>query len=208
MVVDPFTGTKKSPVARGKKREEGAENLNQIEAVYFTVDKRAVRDRYNLLAWLENWGANWKKRKKKTGGIETGMSSIEVALEEFSVLFLYSCILMSLFQVKIKKNSYGNFGIFKVSSHSRIILSSSITPSKQLSRRTVLASLKVDIFVWERNIAVAVLSENCLLLSILFLAGTTGLDLVFLIHPRRRPSSPSSYLKVPDIPKTESLLAD
>ena len=54
MVVDPFTGTKKSPVARGKKREEVAENLNQIEAVYFTVDKRAVRDRYNLLAWLEN----------------------------------------------------------------------------------------------------------------------------------------------------------
>ena len=50
MVVDPFTGTKKSPVARGKKREEVAENLNQIEAVYFTVDKRAVRDRYNLLA--------------------------------------------------------------------------------------------------------------------------------------------------------------
>ena len=50
MVVDPFTGTKKSTVARGKKREEVAENLNQIEAVYFTVDKRAVRDRYNLLA--------------------------------------------------------------------------------------------------------------------------------------------------------------
>ena len=29
MVVDPFTGTKKSPVARGKKREEVAENLNK-----------------------------------------------------------------------------------------------------------------------------------------------------------------------------------
>ena len=47
MVVDPFTGTKKSTVARQKKREESAENLNQIEAVYFTVDKSAVRDRYN-----------------------------------------------------------------------------------------------------------------------------------------------------------------
>ena len=33
--------------------------------------------------------------------------------------------------------------------------------------------------------------------SIFFLAGTTGLDLVLLIHPRRRPGSPSSYLKVP-----------
>ena len=122
-----------------------------------------------------------------------------MALEEFSVLFLYSCILMSLLQVKIKKNSSGDFGFFKkLSSHSRINSSSSITTSKQLFRRKVLASLKVDIFVCERNIAVAVPSENCLLLSIFFLAGTTGLDLVFLIHPRRRPGSQSSYLKVPN----------
>ena len=123
-----------------------------------------------------------------------------MALEEFSVLFLYSCILMSLLQVKIKKNSSGDFGFFKkLSSHSRINSSSSITTSKQLFRRKVLASLKVGIFVCERNIAVAVPSENCLLLSIFFLAGTTGLDLVFLIHPRRRPGSPSSYLKVPNV---------
>ena len=66
MVVDPFTGTKKSPVARGKKREEVAENLNQIEAVYFTVDKRAVRDRYNLLA--RELKTKSKKEEKKTGG--------------------------------------------------------------------------------------------------------------------------------------------
>ena len=59
------------------------------------------------------------------------MSNIEVALEEFGVLFLYSCILMSLFEVKIKKNSYGDFGFFKkVSSHSRKNSSSSITTSK------------------------------------------------------------------------------
>ena len=117
-----------------------------------------------------------EKREKKTGGIETDMSSIEVAIKEFSVLFLYSVYSQS---------------------HSRINSSSSITPFTQLSRRKVLASLKVDIFVWERNIAIAVPSENCLLLSILVLAGTTGLDLVFFIHPRRRPSSPPSYLKVP-----------
>ena len=63
MVVDPFTGTKKSTVARGKKREEVAENLNQIEAVYFTVDKRAVRDRYNLLA--RELKSKSKKEEKK-----------------------------------------------------------------------------------------------------------------------------------------------
>ena len=50
LVVDPFTGTKKGTVARGTKWEEVAENLNKIEQVYFKVDKRAVRDRYNLLS--------------------------------------------------------------------------------------------------------------------------------------------------------------
>ena len=30
--------------------EEVAENLNKIQQVYFKVDKRAVRDRYNLLS--------------------------------------------------------------------------------------------------------------------------------------------------------------
>ena len=34
------------------------------------------------------------------------------------------------------------------------------------------------------------------MLSTLFLAGMTDFDLVLLIQPRRRPSCPSSYLKV------------
>ena len=97
MVVDPFTGTKKSTVARGKKREEVAENLNQIGAVYFTVDKRAVRDR-SLQPSRERTEEQIEKIGKKTGGIETDMSSIEVAPEEFSVLFLYSCILLHYFK--------------------------------------------------------------------------------------------------------------
>lgn len=49
LVVDPFTGTKKGTVARGTRWEEVAENLNKIQQIYFKVDKRAVRDRYNLL---------------------------------------------------------------------------------------------------------------------------------------------------------------
>ena len=50
LVIDPFTGTRKSTVARGTKWEEVAENLNKIKQIYFKVDKRAVRDRYNLLS--------------------------------------------------------------------------------------------------------------------------------------------------------------
>ena len=59
MFSDPFTETKKSTVARGKKWEEVAENLNQIA----------------------------RELKKKASGIETDISSIEVAPEQLTVLF-------------------------------------------------------------------------------------------------------------------------
>ena len=38
LVVDLFTGTKKSTVARGTKWEAVAQNLNKIQEVYFKVD--------------------------------------------------------------------------------------------------------------------------------------------------------------------------
>ena len=50
LVVDPFIGTKKGTVARGIKWKEVAENLKKIQQGYSKVDKRAVRDRYNLLS--------------------------------------------------------------------------------------------------------------------------------------------------------------
>ena len=79
LVVDPFTGTKKGTVERGTKWEEVAENLNKIEQVYFKVDKRAVRDRYNLLSRELR---NKLKREEKESGIETDMTEVEMALEE------------------------------------------------------------------------------------------------------------------------------
>ena len=48
LVIDPFTGTGKSTMARGTKWEEVPEN--KIKQIYFKVDKRAIRDRYNLLS--------------------------------------------------------------------------------------------------------------------------------------------------------------
>ena len=123
MAVDPFTGKKNSTIGRGKKWEEVAENLNLIEIVYCLL---TVRDRYNLLARELR---RKLKKEKKARGIETDLSSTEGALEEFSELFLYSCILMSLLQKE--KNSYGNSRFLeKVSSYSRIKSLSSITPSK------------------------------------------------------------------------------
>lgn len=78
LVVDPFTGTKKGTVARGTRWEEVAENLNKIQQIYFKVDKRAVRDRYNLLSKeLRN-----KLKREKESGIETDMTEVEMALEE------------------------------------------------------------------------------------------------------------------------------
>ena len=76
LVVDPFTGTKKSTVARGTKWEEVAQNLNKIQEVHFKVDKRAVRDRYNLLS--KELRTKLKKEERESG-IET---EVEVALEE------------------------------------------------------------------------------------------------------------------------------
>ena len=48
--VNVFVGTKRSTVAQGTKWEKVAENLNKLQEVYFKVDKRAVRDRYNNLS--------------------------------------------------------------------------------------------------------------------------------------------------------------
>ena len=53
---------------RGTEWEEVAENLNKIQQVYFEVDKRAVRDRYNLLSKELR---NKLKREEKESGIET-----------------------------------------------------------------------------------------------------------------------------------------
>lgn len=78
LVVDPFTGTKKSTVARGTKWEQVAENLNKIQQVYFKVDKRAVRDRFNICSKdLRN-----KLIEKKESAIETDMPDVERALED------------------------------------------------------------------------------------------------------------------------------
>ena len=65
-------------MARGTKWEEVAENLNKIQQVYFKVDKRAVRDRCNLLSKDLR---NKFKREEKESGIETDMT-VEMALEE------------------------------------------------------------------------------------------------------------------------------
>ena len=63
LVVDPFTGTKKGTVTRGTKWKEVAENLKKIQQGYFKVDKRAFRDRYNLLTKEQK---KLKKLKKQT----------------------------------------------------------------------------------------------------------------------------------------------
>jgi hypothetical protein len=78
-VVNPFLATKKGTVARGAKWDEIAVNLNDIKEVYFKVDKRAVRDRYNHLS-KELRAKN--RREKKESGIETDMTDTEKALEE------------------------------------------------------------------------------------------------------------------------------
>ena len=79
LVVDPFTGTKKGTVARGTKWGEITNNLSEIQHLYFKVDKRSVRDRYNTIA--SELKAKLK-REETASGIDTEMSEVEKALEE------------------------------------------------------------------------------------------------------------------------------
>ena len=79
LVVDPFTGTKKGTVAIGTKWEEVAKILNKIQQVYFKVDKRAVRDHYNLLSKELR---NKLKREEKESGIETDLTEALIEKEK------------------------------------------------------------------------------------------------------------------------------
>lgn len=80
LVVDPFTGTKKGTVARGTRWEEVAENLNKIQQIYFKVDKRAVRDRYNLLHSPSIPGAVVPWWPKNVPGISSASASLGISL--------------------------------------------------------------------------------------------------------------------------------
>ena len=77
---DPFTGSKKGTIQRSAKWSEIADNLMSIMNMNepFKVDKRAVRERYNLLA--EKFRRKLKQ-EEKASGIECHMTECEQALE-------------------------------------------------------------------------------------------------------------------------------
>ncbi len=68
LVTDPFSRTR-STVARGTKWEEVAENLNKIKEIYFKVDKRVVRDRYNLLSTCFSQPSRYHRAIKPCSGL-------------------------------------------------------------------------------------------------------------------------------------------
>lgn len=76
--VDVFTGTKKGTVKRSEKWAEVVENLSAVECLHFKVDKRAVRDRYNL---LQSTYQRKLKKEEKASGVAVEMSEVERALE-------------------------------------------------------------------------------------------------------------------------------
>ena len=76
--VDVFTGTKKGTVKRSEKWAEVVENLSAVECLHFKVDKRAVRDRNNL---LQSNYCRKLKQEEKASGVAVEMSEVERALE-------------------------------------------------------------------------------------------------------------------------------
>lgn len=80
MIHNPFQ-YKKSSIQRGQVWNDIAERLVAVDEVRFKshLDRRGVRDRYNLLA---NKLRRKLKDERKASGIETDMSEVEVALED------------------------------------------------------------------------------------------------------------------------------
>ena len=79
LAVDPFTGTRKWSIQRGAKWKAIAHNLMAIEKPKFTVDARAVREKY---AYLAGKLRNKLKEEEKASGIATKMTEVEEALQE------------------------------------------------------------------------------------------------------------------------------
>lgn len=77
-LVDPFTGTKKGTVQRGKKWDEITENLCQLQYPLFKVEKRGVRDRYNLLS--QRYRKKMKEEEKESG-VSPELTEIEMGLQ-------------------------------------------------------------------------------------------------------------------------------
>lgn len=80
LIHNPFQ-YKKSSIQRGQVWNDIAERLVAVDEVRFKsdLDRRGVRDRYNLLA---NKLRRKLKDERKASGIETDMSEVEVALED------------------------------------------------------------------------------------------------------------------------------
>ena len=77
IAAEPFEA-KKGTVQRSTKWAQVASSLSEVQRPHFKVDKRSVRDRYNLLA--DRLRQKFK-REAKASGIATEMSEAEQALE-------------------------------------------------------------------------------------------------------------------------------
>lgn len=87
ITIDPFTDTKKGTTQRSAKWSEIANTLSAIQTIPFKVDKRAVRDRYNLLA------ERFKRKmaaEEKSSGIDCQMSEVDKALENLTAKETYA----------------------------------------------------------------------------------------------------------------------
>ncbi|EDO48295.1 predicted protein [Nematostella vectensis] len=77
LTLEPFK-EKKGSIGRGRIWEEVSENLNSLRVPIFKVNKRSVRERFQLLS------EKYKKmsEERKASGIETDQSEVERGLEE------------------------------------------------------------------------------------------------------------------------------
>ena len=79
----PFAGTKRGTVQRGRKWNEIAEQLLQVEAPKFKVDQRGVRERYALLA--KAYRKKIREEERSSGISTPELTEVEQALEDLIV---------------------------------------------------------------------------------------------------------------------------
>ena len=80
---NPFANTKRGTVQRGRKWNEIAKHLSNVQTPRFKVDQRSVRERYSLIA--KTYRKKIREEERASGINTPELSELDQALEDLIV---------------------------------------------------------------------------------------------------------------------------
>ena len=83
LAKSPFANTKRGTVQRGRKWNETAEHLSNVQTPRFKVDQRGVRERYSLIA--KTYRKKIREEERANGISTPELSELDQALEDLIV---------------------------------------------------------------------------------------------------------------------------